>query len=298
MSKTANTQKLLQQFQSSLESEGKSFKTIESYLGDAKSFLNYLQQKDVQFTGEIKRFYITSYKQYLIEHNYKTNTINKKINSLQSFNHFLISQQLTTEMAVNFGKDMIKIAGGSEQEVEIFTDEELERILFYIHDANKVSCRNRAIVYILLYTGVRVSELVNIRLQDTDFLTMQLTIVGKGGKQREIPLRPEVIQAVQEYIELERNHSQYANSRYLFLTQRAGKMDRDCVNKVLNQMARELSLTIKPHKFRHTFCTRLLKKGIDIATVAKLAGHAGIQTTARFYINTSREDKQAAVSVL
>ncbi len=128
-----------------------------------------------------------------------------------------------------------------------------------------------------MYTGVRVTELVTIKLKDLDFLTMQLTVTGKGNKQREVPLKTEVIEVVKEYLEGERKQNKHAHSAYLLLTQRAGKMDRDAVNKLLKRIGRELDLSLYPHKFRHTFCTLLIKKSVPLTTVAKLAGHAGVK---------------------
>jgi site-specific recombinase XerD len=75
-------------------------------------------------------------------------------------------------------------------------------------------------------------------------------------------------------------------------------MDRDAVNKLLKKHGKVLGIYMKPHKFRHTFCTTLINRGVPLTTVAKLAGHSGIQTTAAFYINTSRQDKQDAVELL
>ncbi len=87
-----------------------------------------------------------------------------------------------TSMVVDLKKDKTRIAYGSEQEVEVYTENEVERLLFYIQDQEKVSLRDKLIVLLLLYTGIRVSELVSIRLKDLDFLTMQLHVVGKGGQ--------------------------------------------------------------------------------------------------------------------
>jgi site-specific recombinase XerD len=75
-------------------------------------------------------------------------------------------------------------------------------------------------------------------------------------------------------------------------------MDRDAVNRLLERMESKLSIRMHPHKYRHTFCTRLLKRGVELTTVAKLAGHTSIQTTASFYINTSQKDKREAVELL
>ena len=201
-------------------------------------------------------------------------------------------------MVVDLKKDKIRVAHGSEQEVEVYTENEVERLLFYIQDTEKVSVRDKLIILILLYTGLRVSELVSIKIKDLDFLTMQLHVVGKGGKIREVPLRPEVVEVAREYMATERKDHKFLESAYLLLTQRAGKMDRDTVNKLLKKHGEYLGITMRPHKFRHTFCTRLLKVGVPLTTVSKLAGHSSIQTTSTFYINTSRQDKIEAVDLL
>ena len=289
---------LILEYSAYLMEEGKVESTIDSYIGDIRGFLNFLDSKKVNFRGNLTRLYITTYKTYLIESGYTINTINKKINSLNSFNFFLVSKNLCTEKVVYPNKDKIKIARGSEKEIDVFSDEEVERILFYLEDRSRVSIRDKGVILILLYTGLRVSELVNLKIQDIDFLTSTLKVVGKGGKYREVPLKMEVSEGIKEYMEKERQAHKYSSSEYLFLTQRAGKMDKDTVNKILNRKGKYLNLKMKPHKFRHTFCTRLLSKGVELTTVAKLAGHSNIQTTATFYINTSREDKKQAVNLL
>lgn len=171
-------------------------------------------------------------------------------------------------MVVDLRKDKIRLAHGSEQEVDIYSESEIERIIFYIQDPSKVSIRNKLIVLLLLYTGIRVSELVSIKIKNLDFLTMQLNVIGKGGKIREVPLRPEVVEVAKEYLATERNHNRFSGSEYLLLTQRSGKMDRDAVNKLLNKYGEYLAINIRPHKFRHTFCTRLIKLGVPLTTVS------------------------------
>lgn len=289
---------LINQFYRFLEEDGKSPSTIASYVGDVRGFLEWLNEKRVEFRGQLQRFFVTSFKKYLLDMDYEINTINKKINSLVSFNQFLIKQGMMNEIVVDLKKDKVKVANGSEKEVEVYSDLEVERILFYVQDVSRVSIRDRLIINLLLYTGIRVSELVSIKLKDIDFLTMQLKVLGKGGKAREIPLRLEVVEMVKEYLDTERRQHKLKDSEYLLLSQRAEKMDRDVINKLLKKHGKVLGITMKPHKFRHTFCTRLLNLGVPITTVSKLAGHSGIQTTAAFYINTSRQDKQEAVELL
>jgi len=287
-----------EKFRRYLVEDGKSPSTITSYVGDVEGFLCYLEYKGGQFDGQLRRFYVTSYKQHLEDQSYKVNTINKKMNSLVCFNQFLVDQGVMESMVVNLKKDKIRIAYGSEQEVEVYTDGEVERLLFYIQDRSKVSVRDKLVILLLLYTGIRVGELVSIKLQDIDFLTMQLHILGKGGKIREVPLRAEVVEVAKEYLTTERKVHKYADSEYLLLTERSSKMNRDAVNKLLKKHGDELGITMRPHKFRHTFCTRLLRAGVPLTTISKLAGHASVQTTSSFYINTSRRDKQEAVELL
>lgn len=291
-------ERIVGEFEEALIADGKASKTLESYLGDIRAFLQWLESKDNTFTGALKRFHITAYRNYLVQNNYEVNTINKKINSLQSFNQFLIDKNYLKEQVVYLKKDKVKIAAGSEEEVEVFTDAEIEKLLFYIQ-SEEVTSRDRLIIQFLLYTGIRVSELVNIKLKDVDVLAMNLTVAwGKGGKRREVPLKGDVIDELKEYLEGERKDSKFADSEHLILTNRSPKMDRDAINKFLTKMEKKLGIRMHPHKFRHTFCTRLLKKGVELTTVAKLAGHASIQTTARFYINTSQKDKRDAVELL
>ncbi|MBU3190298.1 tyrosine-type recombinase/integrase [Clostridium bowmanii] len=290
--------KLVASFNKALVEDGLASKSIESYTGDIRGFIDWLESKGNIFTGKLTRFHCTAYKNFLVQNNYEINTINKKINSLQSFNQFLIDEKYLTEQVVNLKKDKLKLAAGSEKEVEVFTDVEVEELLFFIHSEGATS-RLRLIIVLLLYTGLRVSELVNIKLKDIDLLAMNLTIsCGKGSKRREIPLKGEVIEAIKEYLEGERRSNKFAESEFLILTNRAARMDRDAVNKLLNKLGMSLGLKMYPHLFRHTFCTNLLRKKVELTTVAKLAGHASIQTTANFYINTSQKDKKEAVDLL
>lgn len=294
-----DSESILTSFVQHLQAEGKGAKTILSYSGDVRAFLQWLADKGQPFRGSFSRFHITRYLAQLQEQNYTHNTINKKVNSLNSYNFFLINQKLMEEKVVYPNKDKVKIARGSEGEVAVFSDLEVERLLFHVEDKKQVCQRDKVVVLLLLYTGLRVSELVNLKLRDFDLLTLQLKVVnGKGGKYREVPLKPEVAEAVQVYLEGERKMHRLAHSPYLLLTQRAEKMDKDTVNKLLNKMGSKLQLTIFPHKFRHTFCTQLLKRGVPISTIAIIAGHSGISTTVGFYLNTSRQDKQEAVALL
>jgi integrase/recombinase XerD len=107
------TNKLVQNFKVNLEEDGKSIKTVESYVGDTSAFVTFLEGKGVDFNGEMKRFYITSYRNYLVENQYELSTINKKVNSIQSFNKYLVDNGYTKDVVVDISKDRVKLAYGS-----------------------------------------------------------------------------------------------------------------------------------------------------------------------------------------
>jgi len=289
---------LTKEFEQWLTEEGRASKTVESYVGDIKGYHLYMKERAVNESQAFSRFSFVRYKEYLLDRQFAISTINKKINSLKVYNDFLLKKGMVSESYIQLKRDRVQIAAGSEHVVTALSDEEVEKVLFFVEDHTKVSMRNKLIVYLLLYTGVRVTELVNIKLADIDHLTATLTIKGKGGKIREISLRQDVIQLMKQYIKEERAQSRFRDSEYLLVSQRAKKMHRDGVRDWLANISEDLDINLHPHLFRHTFATRLLRKGVDLTTVSKLTGHSTVNMTAKFYIQTTRQEKQDAVDKL
>lgn len=289
---------LAQSFHQWLIEEGRAPKTIESYVGDIKSYQLFLREKAADESRSLSRFAFVRYKQYLIDQKLAVATVNKKINSLKVYNDFLQKQELVEENYIQLKRDRIQIAAGSEHVVSALSEEEVERFLFYIEDHTKVSARNKLIGYLLLYTGARVSELINIKLADIDFLTANLLIRGKGGKLREVSLRQDVMKLLKQYKQENRQLSRFHESEYLLVSQRAEKMHRDAVRDWLAIVSKKLGIKLHPHLFRHTFATRLLQKGVALTTVSKLCGHSNVNMTAKYYIKISKQEKQNAVDKL
>ncbi len=264
-------------FETYFRNNGKADKTIESYTGDVSGYIRFLESKDITFDGQMNRFAVTSYKNHLLQNNYELTTINKKLNSLQSLNLFLVESGQMNDMVINLARDRIKIAKGSEKQVETYLDDIVDALMFHL-EMNVKSLRDKVMMQLLLYTGVRVSELVAVRIRDIDFLTHQLKVIGKGGKYREIPLKPDIVGSIKDYL-LERRHNPFYKEEQLLLGQR-GAIGRDAVNRALKRITKEAKLPqkLKPHACRHTFCTNLIRKGVPLTTVAKLAGHASIET--------------------
>ncbi|ARD48836.1 site-specific integrase [Sporosarcina sp. P33] len=285
-------------FQSWLEDDGKAAKTVETYLGNIKHYYGFLNENGSGVEQLLSRALVVRYIKYLEKEKYAISSINAKVTSLLAFNKFLLEQKEVDRIFVSLRKDQVKVAAGSEQIVEAFLPEEVEELLTYVENEQKVSLRNKAIVYLLLYGGMRISELCSIQMADMDFLTRTLFIKGKGGKYREIMLRQDVVEVVQEYIKTERSQSKFQLSPYLFVSNRSEKIVRDAVNSWMKKVSKEIGFKVYPHKFRRTFVTFLLKKQVPITTVAKLTGHYSISVLEKHYNFVSRSTKQQAVDLL
>ncbi|WP_242976435.1 site-specific integrase [Clostridium sp. CT7] len=116
---------LIEDFKMSLIEDGKSAKTIESYVGDIKAFKEFLKAKGVDFNGTLQRFYVVSYKNFLVESNYEVATINKKINSIHALNRYLVTTGDMKEIVVENSKDRVKIAYSLEKQVDVYNDKDI-----------------------------------------------------------------------------------------------------------------------------------------------------------------------------
>lgn len=288
---------LLASFRQWLTEDGKSPQTVASYCSDVKQFQYYLEKQGDK-TKMLTRYNFVQYKQQLIDETYKVSTINKKVNSLKVFNDYLQLEKFVEGNYIQLRKDRISIATGSEQVVEALTDVQVEKVLAFVEDDRHISVRNRLILHLLLYTAVRVSELVSIKLTDIDFIQHTLIVHGKGGKVREIGIRHDLMTLIKEYQHSERQASKFSESPYLLVSQRSEKMHRDAVRDWLANISENVGIKLHPHLFRRTCATLLLRRGVPIVTVSKILGHHSVDMTSKMYIQTSRKDKQDALDLL
>jgi site-specific recombinase XerD len=169
-----------------------------------------------------------------------------------------------------------------------------EQVQRLIEAANKPW--SKAMVVLLLSTGIRRSEAVGITLDDLDLENRQLLINGKGSKQRVVPLNDSAIEAVRQYLP----HRPETRSRHLFVSHEGKPLACRAVNRMVARAIRKAGLEghgITPHKLRHTFATHLIRNGVDVRTVQELLGHSDLETTAK-YLHSDTRTKQAAVAGL
>ena len=292
---------MLSCFIQELQREGKSHLTIQAYSRDIKQFNEWLVETIGYETGVITETDIREYRQFLNLHKkLKVTSINRKINSIVQFQQFLYRKGICKE-EVELRKVKQKNNLQMDYEVKVVEKQDLYRLKRTIEaDGNK---RDILIYYLLFATGVRCSELVSIGIEDFSLTERNgknnysyvLIRNGKGDKVRKINLNAQVVNAVRAYLEVRPN----AFSSKLLQGQR-GSLTRLAINKILEKYSKkaQLDYIVTPHMARHTFCTNLIKNGVDPKTVCLLSGHSSVDVVYRFYVNSSKEDRQNAVDNL
>ena len=168
-------------------------KTIESYLGNTRQLLEWLDDKDIDI-DHLDRMIILKYLEHLEDKKYKVNTYNTKVNTIASFNNYL-KEKGVIEKDIIFGKDKISLS--RNREVDVYSDAEMKSIEAHI-GYDTISQRDSLIIKMLKELGIRVSELTNLRLEDIDIVGLQVEVQGKNNKRRILPIKANYIQLINE----------------------------------------------------------------------------------------------------
>jgi len=247
--------------------------TVINYNIDLKDFLNFIQSnfKENIDIKNIDYFLLRKFLGYLTEKNLNKKTLSRKISTLKSFFKFMIR-----EGYINNNPASSLIYPRIDKSLPKFlTEEEIKKILDLPKD-DFCGLRDKAILEFLYSTGARVSEMVSLKISDIDLISGIAKVMGKGRKERLLPLGEPAILSIKKYLDLRKDNSPY------FLVNKNGKplTDRG-VRYILYKYIKKyaLSFKISPHIFRHSFATHLLNRGADLRSVQELLGHSSISTT-------------------
>lgn len=259
--------------------------TIDSYYLELKKYYNFLKQKNV-FLKEVETSDIKEYLKYLKKHQLTEKSIAHSISVIRSFYKFLIIEKyiknnpsLSLELP-KLKKTLPKVL--SEDEIFKLLDVELK---------DKYSYRNKAMLELMYATGLRVSELVNLKVVDIDIEQCIVKTLGKGSKERVIPIGDYTIKALEEYIKNYRSSFILKETTdYLFLNNHGKKMTRQGFFKIIKTLACEkgIKTSFSPHTLRHSFATHLLNGGADLRSIQEMLGHSNISTT-QIYTHVSNK---------
>lgn len=285
----------IQEFLDHLVAEkGSSENTVAAYRNDLQQFHAFLVQPDQLGPNaewsDVTREQLISYILFLKERQYASATVARKVAALKSFFHFLLRVgAISDDPSEDLDSPKVK-----KQLPQTLTPDEVDRLLALPSESGRTpkALRDTAMLEILYATGMRVSEIASLTVDDVDLEGGAIRCMGKGSKERVMPLYPRAVEAVRDYLENGREALLGDNpkERTLFLNPRGERLTRQGLWLIIKGYARELELDdrVTPHTLRHSFATHMLNGGAGLREVQRLLGHANISTT-QIYTHVSRD---------
>ncbi|MEY8778963.1 tyrosine-type recombinase/integrase [Allomuricauda sp. XS_ASV26] len=266
--------------------------TILAYQKDIESFAGFCKEHhDAVNLENVSYPLIRSWIVDLSDQGVSNRTINRKISSLQAYYKFLLK---IGEITVS---PMVKHrALKTEKKIEVpFSEKEMESVLSEIpFEDDFEGERDKLIIELLYATGMRRTELVNLKIQDLDLAGHQLKVLGKRNKERIIPLLHSTVRQINTYLDKRSELQSRSNTSYLLLTKDGLKIYETLVYRTINKYFSLVSPKVKksPHILRHTFATHLLNRGADLNSVKELLGHSSLASTQVYTHNSIAELKK------
>ena len=255
-----------------LVDKGLSNNTVKAYEADISSFFQWLDNKDLKYKN-LQEDHINQYVSFLFQRKMRSSSVNRKISSIKSFYIFLVKRNFVKNSPLN---DLVT----PKQEKylpESMSEAEVDKLLNSPDVSNKIENRDKAMIEMLYATGMRISELVNLKITDVDMKRCVVKVFGKGSKERLVPFGETALDSLRSYL----NEREQSSSKEIFLSNRGKKMTRVAFwQRVKIYLIREnLKNSISPHTLRHAFATHLLNRGADLRSVQLLLGHSDLSTT-------------------
>ena len=255
--------------------------TLISYYNDLKELASVLDNNIIDINEED----IKKYLNYLYDKSYNKNTISRKLSGVRSFYNYLYNHDI---IKINYFTDVHNPKKIRSLPHYLKTSE-IDKVLDNTNEVTLYGERNKLIVELLYVTGLRVSELVNIKLKDIDKYNKSIKILGKGSKERIVYYEDNCSKLLNKYLNNTRRKLDKNNSEYLLLNKFGNKLSTRMIRNILNNLTIGTSIEqIYPHMIRHTFATTMLNNGADLMTVKELLGHESINTTS-IYTHVTNE---------
>lgn len=257
--------------------------TCISYERDLIDYMLFLNQQNINLVKEISKKNIIQYLELLKKENLKTTSIARKLTSIKNFHRYLYAiGKVKDDVALTVERPRLE-----KKLPNVLTIEEVDSLLDI--DLNTpFDYRNKAMLELLYGTGLRISELLNLKIFDIDFENCIIRCIGKGNKERIVPIGEYVIKYLQEYLNYRKLLLKKKNNDYLFLNNLGTKLSRFSFFKILKKLLKDKNINknISPHSIRHSFATHMLECGADLRSIQELLGHSDISTT-RIYTHIS-----------
>lgn len=258
--------------------------TIGSYRTDLENFYKCIKRE----IDDIDVNDIKTYLKYLKDSNHSERSIVRNVSSLKSFYKFLIINNYINKNPM----ENISTLKLSKKLPSILSVEEVEKILD-IKSVDNYSIRNKAMLELMYASGLRVSELINLKTYDIDTVDNIVRTMGKGSKERIIPIGDYANEALINYLKIRYTFLKKEVNDYLFLNNHGKQMTRQGFFKIIKKIAKDNNIQkdISPHTIRHSFATHMINNGADLRTIQELLGHSDIATTQIYTHISSKQIK-------
>jgi len=261
--------------------------TIDSYHRDLKDYISYLNKENIYNIDSTTRTVIVSYLLYMQKQGKASSSISRTCAAIKAFYHFLMNERLIeSDPTVNLDTPKLE-----QRLPRVLTVDDVENLLNQPDTSDCWGIRDKSMLELLYATGIRVSELINIKVDDINIDVGFLRCIGKGAKERIVPVGTIAMNYLKLYINTARLEILKGyESDILFLNYRRQAFSRQGVWKVLKKYAIKAGISgnITPHTLRHSFATHLLENGADLRAVQEMLGHADISTT-QIYTHITRK---------
>ena len=246
--------------------------TIINYKVDISEFMDFTNNNI-----NISRDDVNNYLKFLYENNISRSSMARKLSSLRSFYNYLVKKEILKD---NYFA-MIKNPKKESSLPKYVKEDDIDKMFSIPDTRNWIGQRNILIIRMLYATGLRVSELVNVKVNDININDRTIRVLGKGSKERIVVFGNHTKDALDEYLNRGRREIDFHNSEYLFLNKDGNKLSDRYVRKIIDDIIVKASIEmhISPHMLRHTFATGMLNNGADLVSVKELLGHESLNTT-------------------
>jgi len=269
-------------------------RTLVSYKGDLRSFINFLKRENLDEINKIGRLQVRRFLAHLAGRNLEKSTIARKLSSIRSFFNYLAREKIISQNPTVYIPTPKR-----RKKMPSFLDLDEVGMLLELPDTTTLlGLRDRAILEVLYGSGLRVSELVSLGVGDIDLLGGMIRVKGKGSKERLVPIGEVGLSHIERYLKARQLHEKpglsFHNLSYrkepLFLNFRGSRLGARSINLLLQKYVKLASIKkgISPHTLRHTFATHLLDAGCDLRAVQEMLGHASLSTT-QIYTHVTTE---------
>ncbi len=263
--------------------------SVEAYMHDLEKFTQFLyHSKSEKSPREIELHHLENFLEWINQLGMTSSAQARITSGLKSFYRYCIQEEISKKDPTAL-LEAPKLAKHLPDTLSFY---EIEKIINSIDLSTPEGTRNKAIIEILYSCGLRVSELVNLKLSCLYFDAGYVRIIGKGNKERLVPVGSSAIKNIELYLKNIRNHIKIApgNEDIVFLSRRGRRLSRVMIFMIIKELAKKASITknISPHTFRHSFATHLVEGGADLRAVQEMLGHESIITT-EIYTHLDRE---------